>query len=171
MEEWSYFTQGEEGAFRSNFLAYSLLVSTFLKEGQALKINEDLISRNDYWGVFMEYIKGVKKIMDKNFKEAEEILASSIKRSDFEIFAFSYFLAKILDEDFDYKEFKDYINLNKSKHPAFDLIEAIYLKDISKSREKFFEIENQAPHTLDFAIYYSLIKRVKEIYPEILGFL
>jgi serine/threonine-protein kinase len=164
--EWSYFTQGtEDSVYRFEFLGFSSIVEKYIKNKkynlENLSVYEDVM-----WDKYFIFSKGIEKILDGNFNEAEKILKPAVKVRDYYVFALAYFMNKYLKGDFDLKEFENYIKRDGIKISCFFWLKELIFKNEEEAKILWEKFKVQTPFVIDYAIYYSLIIEVAKRYPE-----
>ncbi len=124
------------------------------------------IGTEGYWKEFLNYQIGWVKLLNKKPKEAIEILKGAIKEEGMEPNVSAYFLAKIILNIFDEKEYESYINGIGGEPYHIQWIGAVGRGDSEKAKILWKIFKNHSLHSQNEAPLLPLIERIKKIYPE-----
>jgi tetratricopeptide (TPR) repeat protein len=166
LNSWSYVMGQDYIGMGSIMQMYSKFISFFTNiEGNSLAYNY-IISDSSFIKGFDSFLQGWKEIFLNNFDEAKRILKPSLKINGMEFHHTGYFLASYLSNAYSKEEYEECINENCNLSPDLQLINSLATRNFKNAKENWKFIKILAPHSIDYALLYKSILKIRELNPK-----
>lgn len=145
---------------------FALLMDYKERKEAEMEINSALAQSKGIWKRNLEDLKYWLLFLEGEEQEAREGFKKALKNSGQEIGALGYFLTSYILNEFDAKEFENYIENIGAENSFLRWIGAVGDRKKSEAKAFFKEFENKRYHISDYTFSYSLVQKIIEKYPE-----